>query len=182
KCNMRIAIAACILAPSLFLMGQAADNWPQFRGPNSSGVAASDAAPPVEFGPAKNVIWKTALPAGHSSPVIWGDRIFVTTFDKASNKLEVLCLARKNGNILWRRAVPFEKLEKIHAISNPATATPAVDEERVYVYFGSVGLVAFDFDGKQLWTVPIPAPKMMQSSGTSPVVTGELVLLNRDET
>ncbi len=177
---MRTA-AIALLAPSLLLLGEDKVTWPQFRGPNSSGIAASGSAPPVEFGPSKRVLWKQALPAGHSSPVIWGDRIFLTAFDKDSSKLEVLCLARKNGDILWRRAIAAEKLEKSHPVSNPASATPAVDGERVYVYFGSYGLAAFDFDGKQLWSVPLPLPKMNQSSGTSPVVAGELVLLNRDE-
>jgi len=177
---MRTA-AIALLVPSLLLLGEDKANWPQFRGPNSSGIAASDPSLPIEFGPAKRVLWKQALPAGHSSPAIWGDRIFLTAFDKDSSKLEVLCLARKNGDILWRRPIAAEKLEKSHPVSNPASATPAVDGERVYVYFGSYGLAAFDFDGKQLWSVPLPLPQMNQSSGTSPVVAGELVLLNRDE-
>jgi len=168
-----------LFAPALLLMGQ--DKWPQFRGPNSSGIAASDSALPVEFGPTRRVLWKQTLPSGHSSPAIWGDRIFLTGFDKDSAKLEVLCLARKNGDILWRRPIAAEKIEKTHAVSNPANATPVVDGERVYVYFGSYGLAAFDFDGKQLWSVPLPLPKMTQSSGTSPVIAGELLLLNRDE-
>jgi outer membrane protein assembly factor BamB len=177
---MRTA-AIALLAPSLLLLGEDKVTWPQFRGPNSSGIAASGSAPPVEFGPSKRVLWKQALPAGHSSPVIWRDRIFLTAFDKDSSKLELLCLARKNGDILWRRPIAAEKLEKSHPVSNPASATPAVDGERIYVYFGSYGLAAFDFDGKQLWSVPLPLPKMNQSSGTSPVVAGELMLLNRDE-
>jgi hypothetical protein len=153
---MRTIFAIVLLTSSLIAEDQS--NWPQFRGPNSGGIAISDAAVPVEFGPAKRVLWKQGLPAGHSSPVIWGDR-----------------------DILWRRSVPVEKLEKSHVVSNPGSATPAVDGERVYVYFGSYGLIAFDLDGKQLWTVPLPLPKMTQSSGTSPVIAGDLLLLNRDE-
>src|SRR6187401_2481964 len=83
---MRTASVIALFAPSLLLMGQ--DRWPQFRGPNSSGIAVSDAAIPVEFGPTRRVLWKQALPGGHSSPVIWGDRIFLTAFDKDSSKLE----------------------------------------------------------------------------------------------
>jgi outer membrane protein assembly factor BamB len=176
---MRTIFAIVLLTSSL--IGEDQSNWPQFRGPNAGGIAISDAAVPVEFGTAKRVLWKQGLPAGHSSPVIWGDRLFLTSFEKDGTKLEVLCLARKNGDILWRRSVPVEKLEKSHAVSNPASATPAVDGERVYVYFGSYGLIAFDLDGKQLWTVPLPLPKMTQSSGTSPVIAGDLLLLNRDE-
>jgi outer membrane protein assembly factor BamB len=177
---VRGLVSLFLLVPGTLLLGQDT-HWPQFRGPNASGVTASDAPLPVEFGPARRVLWKQALPPGHSSPVIWGDRIFLTAFDKESSKLEVLCLARKNGSILWRRPLAVEKLEKVHVVSNPASATPAVDGESVYVYFGSLGLLAFDLEGKQRWSLPLPLPKMTQSSGTSPVVAGELVILNRDE-
>ena len=170
-------LAALPLA--LALGAQAPLTWPQFRGPNLSGIAAT--APPVEFGPSKNLLWKQALPAGHSSPAVWGDRIFLTGFDKESKELEVICLTRKTGAILWRRAVAAPEIEKTQTVSNPATGTPAVDGQRVYVYFGSSGLAVFDFDGNQKWTVPLPVAKTLFGSGTSPIVTGDLVVLNRDE-
>jgi outer membrane protein assembly factor BamB len=170
-------LAALLLA--LALRAQDAPAWPQFRGPNLSGIATS--APPVEFGPSKNLLWKQALPAGHSSPAVWGDRIFLTGFDPELKKLEVICLARKTGAILWRRAVAAPEIEKTQTVSNPATATPAVDGERVYAYFGSSGLAAYDFEGNQKWTFPLPPAKTQFGSGTSPVVTGDLVILNRDE-
>jgi outer membrane protein assembly factor BamB len=157
-------------------------SWPQYRGPGGSGVAADADDPPIEFGPAKHVLWKTALPSGHSSPSIWGGRIFLTTFDKESQKLEVLALDRGNGKILWRRAVPAEGLESVHDISSPATATVAVDGERVYAYFGSYGLICFDLDGNQEWSVPLGVAHVIPyGSGTSPILAGELVILNRDE-
>src|SRR5437764_12260208 len=102
-------------------------NWTQFRGPAGSAVAALNAAPPTEFGPSKKLLWKQALPSGHSSPVVWGDRIFVTSFDKDTKKFEVLCLAKKTGVILWRREVAAPSSEKVHEISSPVTATPVVD-------------------------------------------------------
>src|SRR5258708_26801437 len=75
-------------------------NWPQFRGPNASGVASSSAAPPVEFGPSQpaakqRLLWKQAIPPGHSSPSVWGERIFLTAFETQSQKLELICLSRK---------------------------------------------------------------------------------------
>jgi outer membrane protein assembly factor BamB len=99
--------------------------WPQFRSPNASGVATGAASPPTEFGPSKNLLWKTALPPGHSSPAIWGNRIFLTSFDVGSKKLEVLGLDRITGQILWRQGIPIEEFEKVHQLSSPATATPA---------------------------------------------------------
>src|SRR5580658_6584563 len=103
----------------------AAANWPQFRGPNASGVAAAGAAPPVEFGK-QHLLWKQAVPEGHSSPAVWGERILLTAFDPASQKLELLCLSRKTGAIQWRHAATTEQIEQTHVVSNPATATPAV--------------------------------------------------------
>ena len=155
--------------------------WPQFRGPNGSGIAAPSESSPTEFGPSRNRLWNTPLPSGHSSPVIWGDRIFVTGFDKDRKKLEVIGLNRTTGAILWRQDVPNDQVETVHQISSPATATLAVDGEQIYAYFGSYGLVAYDFDGKQRWVVPMPVAQVPFGSGTSPIVAGELVILNRHE-
>src|SRR5258706_9181153 len=106
-----------------------AGEWPQFRGPNSSGIAAADAAPPVEFGPSKRLLWKRPLPVAHSSPAVWGDRGFVTTLRTAATKLELICLAAATGAILWRRAGGAPQIEETHVVSNPATASPAADAE-----------------------------------------------------
>lgn len=155
--------------------------WPQFRGPGGSGIAAGRIPPPSEFGPATNRLWKTPLPAGHSSPVVWGDRIFLTAFDEGRKTLEVIGLNRTTGAILWRRDVPAEGIETVHQVSSPATATPAVDGEQVYVYFGSFGVLAYDFDGVQRWAVPMANVQVPFGSGTSPVVAGNLVIVNRHE-
>src|SRR6516164_9684706 len=80
--------------------------WPQFRGPNSSGIGAG--RPPVHFGPGQNVKWKMAVGSGLSSPVVWADRVFLTEFDQASQKLATLCIDRRTGKILWRRAVAVD--------------------------------------------------------------------------
>jgi len=169
---MRAFLFAMVLA-------QAAD-WPQFRGPNASGVAATDAAPPVEFGPSKRLLWKQALPAGHSSPAVWGDRLFVTAFHPDSKKLELICIHAKTGAILWRRATPAVEIEESHVVSNPATATPAVDGERVYAYFSSYGLMTFNHSGEAQWTLPLPMPKTHHGSGASPILAGDLLILNHD--
>ena len=77
--------------------------WPQFRGPNSSGLGRGK--PPVHFGPGQNVLWKAAVGSGLSSPIVWGGRIFLTEFVPTSQKLATVCIDRRTGNILWRRAV-----------------------------------------------------------------------------
>jgi outer membrane protein assembly factor BamB len=159
--------------------GQGSARWPQFRGPNAGGVATGK-APPTEFSPSKAVRWKRALPAGHSSPAVWDQHIFVTAFDQPAGKLEVLCLSTKHGKILWRHAVPAAQIESVHAVSSPATATPVVDDESVYVYFASHGVLALDHAGKERWSVPLSPLKTSFGSGTSPVVSGDVLLLNRD--
>jgi outer membrane protein assembly factor BamB len=131
--------------------------WPQFRGPNSSGLGAGK--PPVHFGPGQNVQWKTAVGSGSSSPIIWADRVFLTQFDQANQKLATLCIDRRTGNVLWRREVVVEQIEKVHELSSPAAATPATDGERVYVYFGSYGLLCYDLDGNPKWERQLPLPE-----------------------
>lgn len=151
--------------------------WPQFRGVNAGGVEQDECALPVGFGP-DDALWATPLPAGHSSPCIWGERIFLTGFDREAGRLETLCLDRNSGEILWRRPAPAKEIEKVHPISTPANATPATDGQRVYVYFGSLGLLCYDFTGRELWQLPQPAPPTPYGSGSSPIVAGECVILS----
>src|SRR5438270_255595 len=133
--------------------------WAQFRGPHGGGLAPDGPKLPTHFGPVQYVLWTTPLPPGASSPCIWGDRIFLTAHDPAAKKLETLCLDRRDGHVLWRQAVPADKLEKVHKVSNPAASTPAADGEAVYVHFGSFGLLCYGHDGKERWKLPLPAPQ-----------------------
>src|ERR1051325_4192553 len=159
----------------------AADNagelwWPQFRGPNSSGLGGGK--PPVHFGPGQNVQWKTAVGSGLSSPIIWAERVFLTEFDAANQKLATLCIDRRTGKILWRRAVAVEKIEKVHKLVSPAAATSATDGERIYVYFGSYGLLCYDLDGNPKWERKLPLPENPYGATASPILAGELLVFN----
>jgi outer membrane protein assembly factor BamB len=116
--------------------------------------------------------------SGISSPIVWGDRVFLTEFDQAARKLNTLCLDRSTGRILWRRAVTPEVIEEVHAIGSPASATPATDGERVYVYFGSYGLVCYDLEGNQKWERKLPLPENHYGATASPIVAGDLLVLN----
>jgi outer membrane protein assembly factor BamB len=155
--------------------------WPQFRGPNGSGVSES-AKPPVEFAPGTNQLWKISVPSGMSSPCVWLDSILLTAFD--AGKLETHCYQRRDGKLLWKQDAKAETLEEFHATEgSPAASTPATDGERVVSYFGSCGLICYDFKGKELWRHPLPAARTAGSfgSGSSPCIAGELVLVNRDQ-
>jgi outer membrane protein assembly factor BamB len=167
-----------------------AQNWVQFRGPGGLGVA--DGPVPTEFGPNEGLAWKTQLPGGGgSSPVIWGDRIFLTSFTgyavpgEASGSLDklerhVLCLDRATGDILWDKTVPsrLPEEENIRESHGYASNTPAVDADRVYAFFGKSGVFAFDHDGNQLWQANVGDGLNGWGSGASPVLHENLVLIN----
>jgi outer membrane protein assembly factor BamB len=154
-----------------------ATHWPQFRGPDGLGVAPDGMKLPTEFGPAGHVVWKADLPPGLSSPCVWGERIFLTGFDRAGKRLETLCLDRGTGTILWRRPAPAKQIERVQKVNSPAAPTPATDGRRVYVYFGSFGLLCYDLDGNEVWQRPLPTPATRYGTATSPVVADGLVLL-----
>ncbi len=152
----------------------AAEHWPQFRGPHGTGRADS-ANPPTHFGPEENVLWKTPVPSGHSSPCVWGDRLFLTAFDGAH--LQTLCMEAASGKILWKADAPSERVEPTHRIASPASPTPATDGEFVYSYFGSFGLVAHDFSGREQWRLPLKSPVVEFGTSASPVLAdGRLYL------
>ena len=154
--------------------------WPAFRGPNSSGVSA-DATPPVKISPTNSVWWKIQVPWSPSSPCVWDDQIFLTTF--AENELQTRCYQCKDGKLAWSRGVKAEKLETFHSSeSSPAASTPATDGQRVVSYFGSFGLVCYDRKGNELWRHELPVALSLGGYGTatSPVIAGNLVVVSRD--
>jgi outer membrane protein assembly factor BamB len=162
-----------------------ADEWPGFRGPHGNGVA-DEKTMPVKWGPNENLAWKVKLPGpGASSPVVWGDRVFVTAFtgSKASEIVRyVLCFDRKTGKERWRKDYPAPLPENDYArqVSQHGltTATPVTDGQRLYVFFGRGGLHALDLDGKPLWQADLGADINVFGSGASPVLVGDRVIVN----
>jgi outer membrane protein assembly factor BamB len=151
--------------------------WPQFRGPNGQGVLES-ADPPIHFSNTSNVLWRTALPPGHSSPCLWGQRIFVTGL--RGGQLETHAYDRRTGNLLWRQTAPAARLEKVHSFNSPASSTPAADAGRVFAYFGSAGVFCYSHEGKALWHKYLPTPKNQHGTASSPVLCGGPVVLLLD--
>tara|TARA_Y100001934_G_scaffold267527_2_gene348347 strand:+ start:1216 stop:2730 length:1515 start_codon:yes stop_codon:yes gene_type:complete len=154
---------------------QAGDvHWNQFRGPNGSGVV-NVFNPPIKFDPEKPA-WNTPIPPAHSSPVVWADRVFLTGVDEG--RLATLSLDARTGKILWKRLAPKVELARTHRASSNAASTPCADAERVWVYFGSYGLICYDHDGEEQWTKSIPTPQSMYGMSTSPILhEGKLILL-----
>lgn len=157
---------------------QAASAWPQFRGPNASGLATSDA--PKSFAPGTE-LWVADIAGSPSSPCVVGDRAFLTTFQ--DGKLWTVAVNLADGKVLWKNDAGAKEIEPFHAKEgSPAAATPASDGERVIVYFGSVGLIAYDFEGKELWRQAMPVAKTANDfgSGVSPIIAHGKVILVRD--
>jgi outer membrane protein assembly factor BamB len=188
-------------------------HWPQFRGPGGVGVApvTPGAAIPRAWNE-QTIRWKTAVPGlGHSSPIVWGDRIFLTTAIEGEpipgaqapvhtfggeefkhpdavgadkeHTLQVLALDATNGKILWTRtAFEGRVYDDRHRASSYASPTPVTDGERVYAYFGSEGVYAYDFDGKPAWSRDIGDIKSVGLGvASSPVLWRDLLLLQADE-
>lgn len=183
----------------------AADNWPQFRGPQSMGAVEDDPKLPERWSSAENVVWKVDVPgAGWSSPVAWGDRIFLTTVVSTASKEPpkkglyfggerpapadehrwlVYCFDFKTGRVLWEREVHRGKPAQSRHLKNTyASETPATDGERVYAYFGNLGLFVFDMNGKPVWNKPVEPVNTVYGWGTaaSPVLHGGRVYLVND--
>ncbi len=162
-----------------FLMGGTAwgENWPQFRGP--SGTAVADGRPlPAQMGPENNVVWKVPLPLGHSSPVVFGDRIYLTAVRGPA--LLTMALDAATGKVLWEAPAPHERREKIHAIGSYAQPTPATDGSVVVSFFGSSGLLCYDKSGKQLWHLKMGPFKNEFGAASSPLIVGDTVILGGD--
>ena len=169
---MAIAMAFCCTA------GSFADDWSQFRGPNGTGISNTTHLP-VEFGPGRNVIWKTALPAGHSSPVLGRDRIFMTGFE--GNKLFTICVDRKTGKLLWQREVPRNRNDRLLKPNNPASPSPVTDGENAYVFFQDFGLISYTPDGKERWRVPLGPFNTFYGMGASPILVDDKVVMPCDQ-
>ena len=175
---MRRPAIALLLAAFSLPAGTPAADWPRFRGPNGAGVAETSPLPD-RIGPDQHVLWKTALPPGHSSPAISGDHIFITAFE--ADKLFTIALDRGSGKVLWRRESPRDRHEKLDQQNSPSSPTPAADGRNVYVFFPDYGLLSYTFDGKERWRTPLGPFDNMYGMGVSPVLAGDKVVLICDQ-
>lgn len=155
-----------------------APDWSRFRGPNGSGVSTA-AKVPVEFGPAKNLLWRRELPQGHSSPILQGDRLYLTGF--RGDTLVTLAIDRQKGSILWEKAAPQVKTRLIDKRNNAASPSPAVEENGIYVFFPDYGLIAYDAQGTERWTMPLGPFSNIYGMGASPIIVGDLLVLACDQ-
>jgi outer membrane protein assembly factor BamB len=207
-----ITSLVCFFGPSAAAgAAPGGSDWPQWRGPGSQGISA-EAGLPTEWSDTKNVQWKTPIPgAGHSSPIVSGGRVFLTTSVEGAAverthtvthlynnqvfkhpdwtgadrmyTLKVLCLDRKTGRVLWERVAYEGKVyDTRHRKNTYASSTPATDGRYVYAYFGPEGLYCYDFDGNQVWKASLgQIGSMGMGVGTSPVLYENLLILQCDQ-
>src|SRR5262249_11294172 len=174
-----------LIALMLALVGapaRAAD-WPNFRGPNSSGISEEKNLP-TKWSDTENLAWKTDLPGpGSSSPVIWGDKVFVTCYsgygldaknpgDAANLDRHLICVDRKTGKILWDKETKAKQPEARYTggyitLHGYASSTPAIDGERIYVFHGKSGVLAYDLDGNEQWQADVGGGTNNWGSGSS---------------
>lgn len=205
---LSIAVALVILAPIALADSRRSDprdQWPQWRGPLGTGVAPSG-DPPVEWSEEKNVRWKIAIPGkGHSTPIVWGDRIFVTTAvphgdavavedrhahgahdnmpSSRRQNLVVLAIDRGDGTILWERTVRSDRPhEGTHVTGSWASNSAVTDGEHLFAFFGSGGLYCLDMDGKQVWQKDLGDMQSRHGhgEGSSPALHGDTLVVNWD--
>jgi outer membrane protein assembly factor BamB len=173
-----IATTNSLAAPS------AGSDWPMWRGPLGEGHSLENGIP-VKWSGAENVVWKTRIPGkGHSSPIVWGDRVFVTTALEDKGERALICVDRRDGKILWQKTVVRSPLERKHNLNSYASATPATDGRLIYVSFFEqprIQVVAYDFDGNEVWRVSPGEFHSVHGFCSSPVIYKDLLILNGDQ-
>ncbi len=205
--RMSLVLAASLVAAH-------AQNWPSFRGPGATGVLDIRRPAPTswDINSNRNIAWRLAIPGlGHSSPIVWGDHIFVTTAvssdpksvfqyplagaldrrtDLSKHQFKLYCIDKKTGKIVWE-SVAAERVPRVarHPHNSYASATPATDGKRIVAFFGSEGLYAFDLDGKLLWKQEVgpldqgafDLPDYQWGSASSPIIYKDLVIVQCDQ-
>jgi outer membrane protein assembly factor BamB len=183
KCGVRLRAGHVI--PVVMLLAVVApvqaDNWPRFRGPNGQGISDAKTIP-VKWSP-QDYHWKITLPGGgHSSPVVWDQKVFVTCADERRLKGIVLCVNAADGREAWRKEYDLTRLP-MNALNNYAAATPVLDEEQVYLVWPGtqeVTLAALTHEGREVWTTKLPGVYARHGAGSSPIVWGDFVIVTRE--
>lgn len=176
---MKPLIALAILC-ALLAAGTQAENWPRFRGLTGQGLSGEKNLP-VRWDAESNIAWKTAIPGdGWSSPVVWGNQVYVTATTQAGASCHVICLDRKSGQVLWNKKVLEQVPLRKEGKNSFATPTPATDGERVCAVFGDGSIVALDWNGGVLWTNREVQFYSRHGLGASPILHDGLLIMPFD--
>ena len=178
-----------------------AENWPGWRGPSGDGISAGKGIP-TKWSSKENIAWRIAVRGeGHSSPIVWGDKVFLTSSLTEKNKRILLCIDRLSGQTVWQRDVVQSPPETVHRLNSRASGTPATDGKQVYVTFmraegdeviapnvgserlitpGKIIVAAYDLDGNEKWKTNVGDFLSAHGFNTCPVLFEDLVILNGD--
>jgi outer membrane protein assembly factor BamB len=172
---MKLTLSLTLLLSSIAL----AADWPMWRGPHGDGTTAESGLP-EKWSQTENVLWKTELPdRGNSTPVVWGDKVFITqAIEKAGRRL-LLCFDRKTGRQLWEAGTTYREPELTHGTNPYCAASPATDGKHIVVFFASAGVYCYDFEGREIWKrTDLGKQHHIWGNGTSPVIAGDRAFLN----
>jgi outer membrane protein assembly factor BamB len=178
---VRLFAAGMSIAAVLTVCAQAqgrGQDWSRFRGPNGTGVSETTGLP-SEFGPGKHVVWKSAAPQGHSSPILTRTHLFLTGFD--DSKLLLLAYDRASGKEIWRKELPRVRKDRLDGPNNAASPSAVTDGSRVVAFFQDFGLIAFTAEGRELWRLPLGPFNIFYGFGASPILVDGLVVLPVDQ-
>lgn len=160
-----------------FALSLSAANWSSWRGPNGDGTSPEKNVP-LTWSATENIRWKTELPEpGDASPVVWGDKIFLTQAREAEGGRTVMCFNRRDGKLLWQQGTIWKQQEKRYGQNPYCAASPVTDGERVIAFFGSAGLLCWDMDGKELWRRDLGKHEHEWAYAASPLIHGDVCVL-----
>lgn len=155
-----------------------AGDWRAWRGPEGTGVSLEKGLP-IKWSETENVRWRVRLPdRGNSTPIVCGDRVFITQAIEKEGKRTVMCFERSSGELLWQKGVTYTEKELTHGTNPYCSASPVTDGERVIASFGSAGLYCYDFDGTELWHRDLGKQEHIWGNAASPVIYGDLCFQN----
>lgn len=178
--QMLAALTCCLVLVAQPARG---DDWAQFRGPNCAGLSGSSQALPTKFSPTENLLWSTEVGDGIGCPVVAAGRVFVNAMT-GKEQVSLLCFDAQTGKQLWRRDLATGPLAEIHKTNSHAATTPCADADRVYFYFSTLGMMAFDAQsGDDAWHVKLPTPYFVfkWGPGMSPVLHKDKVIFCQDD-
>ena len=187
-----LSIAAVLVWPSLIqsqdpgvamiaVEGEGDQYWPRWRGPSGQGLANGNDYPDT-WSATENIVWKTPVPGrGNSSPIVWGDRIFLTTAYGGGERFSLLAFRRSDGVRLWESFAPRGRSESVHRKNGHASATAVTDGERIYVSFGARGLMAFNMDGGIVWHRDLGGMSNYHGTAGSPLLYRNRIILYQDQ-
>lgn len=182
SCSRNLFRLTLLLLSASLAVPCSAGNWSQFRGDDGTGVV-TDFRLPARWS-TDQILWNVDVPGvGHSSPVIWGNRLFLTSASESGTTRYLICLNADTGKTLWTRQMTFSRSHK-HPKNSWASSTPAVDGERIYFVFADSDrqiLAADDFEGNSLWEKNLGSFQSQHAQGTSPIVFDDLVILANDQ-